>query len=70
MMLEPGETEVPLAGKPILTPCEKHVVAKAASSAATLTVNFIVGAIGELESLDLQVVGSLYIRSWVSLTSP
>jgi hypothetical protein len=46
MMLEPGETEVPLVGKPMLILCAKHVVVKAASNAAI--VNFIVlVAIGE-----------------------
>lgn len=40
MRLEPGETEVPLAGKPMLTPCAKQVVVKAASIAAI--VNFMV----------------------------
>lgn len=39
VMLEPGEIEEPFAGKPMLTPCAKHVVAKEASNAAT--VNFM-----------------------------
>lgn len=39
-MLEPGATEVLLAGKPMLIPCARHVVVKAASNAAT--VNFMV----------------------------
>ena len=60
--LEPGETEEQLAGKPMLTPCAKHVVAKAASNAATASANFIVVAIGE----SLELVGSLCIKSWIS----
>jgi hypothetical protein len=60
--LEPGETAVPLAGKPMLTPCAKHAVAKVASNAAT--ENFIlVVAFGE----SLELVGSLYLSSWISL---
>lgn len=37
--LEPGVTEVPLAGEPISILCAKHAVVKAASKAAT--VNFM-----------------------------
>ena len=49
-MLEPGETEVQLAGKPMLTPCAKDVVVKAASNATI--VNFMVlVAIGESSAL-------------------
>ena len=61
-MFEPGETEVPLAGKPMLTPCAKHVVAKAASKAATENLILEV-AIGD----SLEFAGSLYIRSLISL---
>ena len=50
--LEPGETEVPLAGEPMSTLCEKHVVTKAERKAAT--VNFMVVAIRE----SLEFVGS------------
>ena len=58
---EPGETEVSLAGEPILIPCAKHVVVKAASNAAT--VNFmVVVAIGE--SLELELVGSLLVKTF------
>ena len=64
-MLEPRETEVPLVGEPMMTPCAKQVVAKAASNAATVTVNLILVVVAIGESLEL--VGSLYIRSWISL---
>ena len=46
---------MPLAGKPMLTPCAKHVVAKAASKAATENLILVV-AIGD----SLEFVGSLY----------
>lgn len=62
--LDPGETEVPLAGKPILTRCAEHVVVKAANNAAIAGVNFIV----VVESLNL--IDSLYIYNvWKRLTS-
>ena len=47
---------MPLAGKPMLTFCAKHVVVKAASNAAI--VNFMVVAIRE----SLELVSSLYIN--------
>ena len=43
-----------LKGKPMPISCAKHVVAKAASNAATASANFIVVAIGE----SLELVGS------------
>jgi hypothetical protein len=54
-ILEPAETEVSLAGNPILIPCAKHVVVKAASNAAT--VNFMV--VVAIEFGDSELVGSL-----------
>ena len=46
----------------MLTPCAKHVVAKAASKAATENLILEV-AIGD----SLEFAGSLYIRSLISL---
>ena len=43
--VEPGVTEVPLAGEPISIVCEKHAVVKAASNATT--VNFMIVVYGE-----------------------
>ena len=53
-ILEPGETEVSLAGKPILILCAKHVVVKAASNAATVSFMVVV-VIGE----SLELIGPL-----------
>lgn len=44
----------------MLTVCAKHVVVKAASNAGIASVNFMVVAIGELESLEL--IDSLYLK--------
>ena len=54
--LEPGETVVPLAGKPMWTHCAKHVVVKAASKAAIDNVKFMVVAIREIS----EFIDSLY----------
>ena len=64
--LEPGETEVPLAGEPMSTPCAKHVVVKAASNAAT--VNFMAVAIQFQVGESLELVSPLYKEVWIRIT--
>lgn len=61
-MLEPGATEVLLAGNPMSIPCARDVVVKAASNAAT--VNFMVVVIDESLALRACCAGSLYKKTF------
>ena len=56
----PGMIVVPLGGEVMLIVCAKHVVAKAASSAAT--VNFIVVTIRETLSFKLSTQALIYYK--------
>ena len=62
----PRPTEVSLGGAIMLIVCAKHVVAKAASNAATVYfILVVVMTIGE--SLELVDSNSYIYKSWISL---